>query len=67
MKDANEIAKKIARELFEVGDEPDSPTQRLQFMGGDYVNRNEKAQGGLCEVAMAEFLEKRLRRLGVCE
>lgn len=51
----NNLAETIARKIFEVGDEPNSPTQRLQFMGGEYPD-NEKTQGGLCEIALAEFI-----------
>ncbi len=49
------LAQKIAREIFKIGDEPNSPTQRIQFIGGEYPN-NEKPQGGLCEVALVKFI-----------
>lgn len=41
-----ERATKIAKAIFRVGDEPDSPCKRLQFMGGDWPD-SEHRQGGI--------------------
>lgn len=56
------LASKIARAVFECGDE--SPerggkAQRLQFMGGTYPN-NEIVMGGLSEYALASVIERAL-------
>lgn len=46
-----EFAQKIANHIFALGNEPNSPTQRIQFMGGNDPD-NEKEQGGLCLSAL---------------
>jgi hypothetical protein len=48
----------LARDIFKVGDFP-APTKRIQFMAGTWPD-HEKAQGGMCEKALAEFIAKRL-------
>jgi len=55
------LSELIARDIFVIGDEKDSPTQRLRFMGGEYPD-NEKNQGGLCEQALAKAIEKSLKK-----
>jgi hypothetical protein len=45
------LAKKIARDIFETGDDPNSPTNRIEFKGEKDLQGNERAQGGLCFVA----------------
>ena len=63
MKEAiNEIAKNVARDIFEYGDEPDSPASRMQYMGGSYDDNTEVPQGGLCEDALAGAIEKALTK-----
>lgn len=52
-------AEDLADELFKFGDEPNSPCQRIQFMGGDYAT-GEKDQGGMCKHAVVSFFELRL-------
>lgn len=57
-----ELAAKIAREIFDCGDE--SPqfggkAQRLQFMGGTYPG-NEVAMGGLNEFALTAVIRRAL-------
>ena len=47
-----EMADRIARDIFECGDELNRPTDRIQFIGLD-GNGNEKTQGGLCESALS--------------
>ena len=54
---SEELAKKIAREIFELGDEPNSPTQRLSFVGGKWPD-NEKHQGGIAEYPLMRLIEK---------
>jgi len=53
----SELAEKIARGIFRIGDDPRSPTGRIQFMGGTYP-REEHSQGGLCEAALVEAIDK---------
>ena len=53
--DKKELSEHIARKIFEVGDEINSPTQRIQFIGGEYPD-NEKTQGGMCERALRDFI-----------
>lgn len=51
------LADLIARDIFECGDDPSSKCQRIQFLGGKYPD-NEKPQGGMCEMALAEAIAK---------
>lgn len=57
--DKRDLAKLICRDIFECGDEPDSPAQRLQYMGGTYPN-DEVAQGGLCPAALTRLITRSL-------
>ena len=55
-------AKYLARQIFRLGDDPErmgGKTQRLQFMGGEWPNK-EIAMGGCCENALVNFIEKHL-------
>lgn len=52
------LAKLIARDIFALGNEPDSPTIRIEFLGG--VDGDEKPQGGLCEKALEIFIAERI-------
>lgn len=52
----------LARMLFELGDEPGSPCQRIEFKGGEYPKR-EKSQGGMCESALGSWLDRALAEL----
>ncbi len=51
------LATRIARELFKLGDSPNSPCQRIQFMCGTYPDKEEPC-GGLCENAAISFIAK---------
>lgn len=53
-------AVKIVEELFALGDEPRSPTFRIEFKGG--TSGNERGQGGMCRVAMIEWMARTLER-----
>jgi hypothetical protein len=53
------LAAKIARRIFQYGDEPNSPCTRLQFKGGEWPD-NERNQGGTCESSLAENILKTL-------
>ena len=57
-------ATKIVNDLFELGDEPNSPTHRIEFKGGRYTVdlSQERAQGGLCKTALIEWLARSLKR-----
>lgn len=54
------VARQIAVDIFQIGDEPNSLTHRIQFMGGDL--NNEKPQGGLDDKALTNLIEDSLRR-----
>lgn len=56
-----DLSKAIARGIMTCGDEPESPSTRLQFMSGQWPEQ-EKAQGGLSEEALARLVESLLRR-----
>ena len=43
-------AARIARAIFECGNEPGKPTQRIQFKHGPW--QHETGGGGLCEQAL---------------
>lgn len=58
----DKISKFIARDLFALGDEPNSPTKRIAFLGGDWPAQ-ETDQGGMCESAFAEFIAEHLYRI----
>lgn len=55
------LAKKIARDIFECGNEPESPTNRIEFKGKKDIQGGERAQGGLCFIALADRIEMSLR------
>lgn len=58
----NPLATKLARMIFEIGDEParlGGKVQRIQFMGGDYPD-GEIPLGGLCESSLEHFLDHAL-------
>lgn len=59
-----DTAAKIADELFRIGDEPNSPTQRIEFRGGRWTGdpNTERAQGGLNQIALATWLAGALER-----
>jgi hypothetical protein len=58
------LAEAIANELFELGDELNSPTQRIEFKGGSYTT-GERSQGGMCKEAMTSWLAEALDRHAV--
>lgn len=57
----DELARKIARAIFETGDETHDTVQRIQFMGGTYPD-HETALGGLCEVALMQVITRVLEQ-----
>lgn len=52
----------IARYIMKLGDEPNSPAQRIQFMGGKWPE-HEIAQGGLNEEALARQIADAIKSL----
>ena len=58
----SDLAKKIAREIFELGDGNNSSITRIQFMSGDWRDDTEKGHGGLCEDALAQCIEATLNQ-----
>lgn len=61
----HKLAAQLARDIFEAGDEPGSPCNRIQFLGGSWANQTEKPQGGFCKDALATFILYRLSEYGV--
>ena len=57
-----ELAKRLAREIFELGDDPHDKAQRIEFKGGTYPDHETKL-GGLCESSLAQYLEYALDRI----
>lgn len=60
MRPAKDVAKNIARSIFELGSEDErfgGKVQRIQFMGGNWPG-DETGMGGLCESALTSFIEK---------
>lgn len=55
--------KKIARLLFELGDERDIKTTRIEFKGVFPGGNRERGQGGLCESALSKWLFKTIQPL----
>ena len=55
------LAQNITDDLFESGDEPGSPTTRIQFMGGEWPD-NEVAQGGFNKDACAAFMRHMIEK-----
>lgn len=55
------LAEKITRDLFEVFDSKDDKCQRFEAKGGKWPD-DETSLGGWCEMAMAEKIEKSLRK-----
>lgn len=60
LEDAFGPAAKIGRELFAIGDEPNSPTNRIEFKGNKMGN--ECGRGGMCEAAMIDWMARALAR-----
>lgn len=50
-----ELAAYLARQIFEIGDEPNDKAQRLEFKGGTYPD-HETNLGGLSESSLADFI-----------
>lgn len=57
---AFDASAKIVEELFALGDEPRSPTIRIEFKGG--TSGNERGQGGMCQVALIEWMQRAIQR-----
>lgn len=63
--DIKTLAAKIARDIFECGDEPRIGTvQRLQFIGGQYADA-ERPMGGLSEYHLRHLIERTLSESGI--
>jgi hypothetical protein len=54
-----DLADKIARAIFSLGDVHGSPCKRIQFLAGEYPD-NERAQGGMGEKPLADFIRNYL-------
>jgi len=54
------LSKAIAKDIMELGDEPGSKCNRIEFKGGDWL-RDEKGQGGLCRESLEKFILKSLK------
>jgi hypothetical protein len=60
MDSPSELATKIGKRIFEIGNEPDAPCSRIQFMSKG-KGGTEKAQGGLCLSSLVREIELLLR------
>ncbi len=56
---AEEIGTLLARGIFELGSEPNSPCNRIQFKGGKWPD-NETNQGGIGEAPLAKLISESL-------
>lgn len=52
-----ELAKHLAGKIFEVGDEPERPTTRIEFKSR-LNDHSEVSQGGLCEESLVRVINK---------
>ena len=50
-----QIGTRLARKIFECGDQAKDKVQRLQMKGGTWPD-NETDLGGYCEVALASYI-----------
>ena len=48
----------VTNNLFELGDEPNRPTQRIQFIGGSILDGAETIQGGLNKRSMERVMSR---------
>lgn len=60
---SKELASYLARQIFKLGDEGADRTQRLEFKGGEWPDK-ETDLGGVCEVALVSFLERVINERG---
>jgi hypothetical protein len=60
---AGRLAECLARAIFEMGDEPNSPCNRIQFKGGKWPD-NERNQGGIGEGPLTVAIRKKLIEWG---
>lgn len=59
-----ELAKKIALDLFKIGDEPFGLTHRIAFMGVDKNSREDNGEiemGGLCLESLEKAIENSIK------
>jgi hypothetical protein len=56
-----ELAKHIARGIFAVGDDPNRPATRIQYMSCVKPGTGEFAGGGLCESSLVGLIERLLK------
>ena len=60
------LAELIARDLFSLGDNIDSPCKRLEFKGVDWAKGTEAVQGGIVESAVIKQFKHSIEKyLGV--
>lgn len=55
------LAEAVAKDIFELGNEPDSPCHRIEFKGGKHPNA-ETAQGGMCLKSLADNIEESIKK-----
>ena len=58
----DKIAEKLTNDIFSIGDEPNAPVIRIQFLSGEYPD-SEKTQGGMCRHALQTFISDSLKRI----
>ena len=55
--DAGDLAKKLVKSLFEIGDEPGLPCQRIAFKCAEKPGFPESEQGGMSQGALIQHFE----------
>lgn len=55
-----EMADRIARDIFECGYELGNPTERIQFMSG--LDDQERGQGGLCKESLSKLIADSIKK-----
>lgn len=58
-KDNRKFARYLAREVFSVG-QKERPVTRLALKSGDWAGGKERDEGGLCEDALRDVLQRAL-------
>ena len=54
---SGKLANRLVKELFELGDEPGLPCQRIAFMCAEKEGRPESEQGGMSRGALLQMFE----------
>jgi len=55
------ISSELVEDLFDIGNESNSPIKRIEFKSGTYLG-NEKSHGGLSKESLKIFFNQKLRK-----